>query len=290
MLDLALFGFLAGLMALGLRRPFLWILAYLYVDIVAPQKISYFLLASLPISLILFCAAFGGWLIADDKRDSRFTLRQGLLLALLLYCGVTTLTADFPVEAAAKWAWVWKALVFAIFLPLALRTRLRIEACVLFMVLAAGSIVITGGIKTVFSGGGYGSLAFFVTDNTGLYEGSIISCVAIAIIPLILWLARFGTVFPRGKPVALFAGALVFACLLIPVGTQARTGLLCIALLGVLMLRTVRHRFLFAGAAALAARAAIPLRPPRYNNPKDPIHNHPTAKSAYTPTAGWQWQ
>jgi hypothetical protein len=70
------------------------------------------------------------WLLADDKTDSRFTARQGMLLALLVYCGATTLTADFPAEAADKWAWVWKALVFAMFLPLTLRTRLRIEAAV----------------------------------------------------------------------------------------------------------------------------------------------------------------
>ena len=171
MLDLALTGFTLGFLALGLRRPFIWVLAYLYIDIVAPQKISWGILASLPISLIAFAAAFLGWVLADDKTDSRFTLRQGLMLALLAYCGITTLGADFPVEALSKWDWVWKAMVFAVIFPLTLRTRLRIEAVVLVMVLAIGSIIVTGGIKTALSGGGYGSLAFFVNDNTGLYEG-----------------------------------------------------------------------------------------------------------------------
>ena len=142
MLDLALAGFLGGLLALGFRRPFLFVLAYLYVDIVAPQKISHFLLASLPVSLIVFVAAFAGWAIADDKTRSRFTLRQVLMLFLLLYCGITTMSADFPIEAAEKWSWVWKALVFALFLPLALTTRLRIEATVLVMTLSAASITL----------------------------------------------------------------------------------------------------------------------------------------------------
>src|SRR5690606_20465484 len=155
-----------------------------------------------------------------------------------------TLVADFPVEAAEKWAWVWKALVFALFLPLTLRTRLRFEAVTLFMVLSAASIIITGGIKTALGGGGYGTLHLLVNDNTGLYESSIISCVAIAIIPLILWLVRHGTIFPGDWPggwkVKLFAGALCFACLLIPVGTEARTGLICIGVLGMIALRTVK--------------------------------------------------
>ena len=51
---------------------------------------------------------------------------------------------------------MWKALVFAIFLPFTLRTRLRIEAALLFLTLSAAAIIIVGGIKTVLSGGGYG--------------------------------------------------------------------------------------------------------------------------------------
>lgn len=289
MVDLALFGFVAGFLALGLRRPFLWVLAYLYIDIVAPQKISWFLLASIPISLIAFAAAFGGWIAADDKRDSRFTLRQTLLAVLLIYCGVTTVGADFPAEAAEKWSWVWKALVFAIFLPLTLRTRLRLEATALVMVLAAGSIIVTGGIKTALSGGGYGSLRFFVNDNTGLYEGSIISCVAVAIIPLIWWLARHGTVFPPDWRVRAFAAALTFACLLIPVGTQARTGLLCIGLLGVLSLRAVRRRFLYLALMGAAGLIAIPFLPQSFTARMSTIENHKADQSASTRVAVWLW-
>lgn len=289
MLDLALFGFIAALMVLGLRRPFLWVLAYLYVDIVAPQKISYFLLASIPVSLIAFTAAFGGWLLLDDKRDSRVTLRQGLILCLLIYCGLSTMVADFPDAAAAKWAWVWKALVFAMFLPLTLRTRLRLEAAVLVMVLAAASIIITGGIKTALGGGGYGSLAFFVNDNTGLYEGSIISCVAIAIIPLILWLAKFGTIFPPDWRVRSFAAALIFACLLIPVGTEARTGLLCIGLLGVLALRSAKRRLLYLTLTGVAALVAIPFLPASYTARMNTTVNHAGDESASTRLAVWAW-
>lgn len=289
MLDLALAAFLFGLLALGLKRPFLWVLAYLYVDIVAPQKISYFLLAALPISAIVFALAFGGWLVCDGKQGSRFTLRQGLLLLLLLYCGYTTIGADFPIDAANKWSWVWKALVFALFLPLALRTRLRIEAAALVMVLAAASIIVTGGIKTALGGGGYGTLNFFVNDNTGLYESSIISCVAIAIIPLILWLAKHGTVYPSDWRVKLFAGALVFACLMIPIGTEARTGLVCIGVLAILMLRTAKRRLLYIGLMAFAGIAAIPFLPQSFTARMNTIENHKADESAGTRLAVWAW-
>lgn len=289
MLDLAITGFALGFLALGLRRPYLWVLAYLYIDIVSPQKISWALLKALPISLIAFVLAFAGWLLGDDKRDSRFTLRQALILVLLAYCGLTTLSADFPDAAADKWAWVWKALVFAVFLPLTLRTRLRIEAAALTMVLAAGAIIIDGGIKTLGGGGGYGSLNLFVMDNTGLYEGSTLSMVAIAIVPLIVWLARHGTIFPPDWRVKLFALGLGFACLLIPIGTQTRTGLLCIGLLAVLALRTAKHRLLYLTLAGAVALAAVPLLPDSYTKRMSTIENHQADESASTRVAVWNW-
>ena len=289
MLDIALLGFLALLLLMGLKRPFVWVLAYIYVDIVAPQKIGWGLAGALPLSLIVFLAAFGGWLLLDSKKGSRFTFRQGLIAALLVWCGMTTLWAAFPDSAVAKWDWVWKSLVFAIFLPLTLRTRLRIEAAALFMVLAIGTIVINGGIKTVFGGGGYGTLSLLVNDNSGLYEGSIISTAAICTIPLALWLARHGTVFRPDWRVWSFAAGLIFACLLIPVGTSARTGLVCIAVLASVMLRSVRYRFLYMGAAGLALMAALPFLPASYVERMGTITGYQSDESASTRLQVWAW-
>ena len=289
MTELGLVAFIAAFLALGIRRPFLWVLAYLYIDILAPQKFTWMILPKLQISLVVFLAALGGWLLSDPKQESRFTLRQGLMIALLAWCGYTTLMADFPEDALGKWSWVWKALVFAIFLPLTLRTRLRLEAAALVMVLTLGAIVISGGIKTAAGGGGYGSLHLFVNNNSGLYEGSILSCVAIAVIPLIAWLARHGTIFPTDWRVKLFAVALGFACLLIPVGTQARTGLLCIALLALLSLRTVKRRFLYLGLMGAAAVVSIPFLPESFTARMSTIENHKADESASTRVAVWQW-
>ena len=289
MLDLALLAFIGVLLALGLKRPFFWVLAYIYIDVVAPQKIGWGFIQALPVSLIAFAAAFAGWLFLDTKQGSRFTVRQALIGMLLLWCGMTTLTAAFPIEAAAKWSWVWKALVFAMFLPLTLRTRLRIEAAALIMVLSIATIVINGGIKTALGGGGYGTLSLLVRENAGLYEGSILSTAAVATIPLALWLARHGTIFKPDWRVYTFVAGLVFACLLIPVGTAARTGLVCAAVLAVLLMRSVRYKFLYGGIAALAMVAAIPFLPQSFTERMGTIANHQSDESASTRVQVWKW-
>lgn len=287
--DLALVAFIGGLIVLGFRKPFLFVLGYAYVDIVSPQRLSYYLLNAVPVSLIFFVLAVCGWAAVDDKKGTRFSGRQTLLALLLLWCLFTTLTADFPVQAAEKWSWVWKALVFAIFLPLTLRTRLRIEALLLFMVLSVSSLIIIGGLKTLAGGGGYGTLNLGLSDNAGLYEGSTISTVAVAIIPTIFWLARYGTVFPSDWKVWLYAVALAFACLLIPIGTQTRTGLICNGLVALMLLRDSRHKAVALAVMAVAVMVAMPLLPKSYTQRMNTIQGYQGDASASTRIAVWQW-
>lgn len=289
MRDLFFIAFLGAFGLLALRRPFLLVAVYAYIDIVSPQRLCYFLLNSIPISFLAFVAMMGWWLVIDDKKDCRFSMRQVLMLVLLAWCGYTTMTADFPVEAMTKWNWVWKAIVAGVFLPLTLRTRLRIEALSLFMVLCASTIIINGGMKTATSGGGYGVLNLMVDNNSGLYEGSIISCVAVSLIPLILWLANHGTIFPQDWKTKGFAYALCFACLLMPVGTEARTGLVCIVILAGMMLLRSKRRFVYGPLMLVAALVAVPFLPASFTQRMGTIENHEGDESASTRVAVWKW-
>ena len=289
MRDLVLIGFLAAVMLLGVRRPFLFALAYIYVDTVSPQRLSYHLLNAIPLSMIVAVIAVAGWLVADPKDRLSFSARQGLIVALLAYAGMTTLYADFPVDAAEKWDWAWKALAFAVFLPFTMRSKLRIEAVALFLLLSAASIIIVGGLKTVMSGGGYGVLNLMIDNNSGLYESSTISTIAIALIPIILWFAKFGTIFPPDWRVKCFAAALIFACLLMPIGTEARTGLICIGVLGLLLLRDLKRRFLYIGAACALGAASIPFLPASFTNRMETIQGFAGDQSANTRLAVWAW-
>ncbi len=290
MRDLAFIAFLLAFFAMGFKRPFLLVLAYLYIDIVSPQRLTYLLLNTVPISLIAFALAVGGWILKEDKRDTRVGARQVLIVLLMLYCWLTTINADFPAEALEKWDWVWKALIFAAFLPLTLRTRLRIEALLLFMILSASSIIIIGGIKTIASGGGgYGTLNLMVDNNSGLYEGSTISAVAIAIIPVIIWFMSYGTIFKPDWRVKTYCIALVFACLLIPVGTSTRTGLLCIGLLAVLSIRAVKRKIPYLIMLGVLGLAAVPFLPSTFTNRMNTIKTYDADSSALTRLAVWQW-
>ncbi|MEM6856976.1 MAG: DUF5935 domain-containing protein [Pseudomonadota bacterium] len=289
MMGLTFLAFIGFVLLLGVRRPFLWVLLYVYIDILAPQRIGFGLIESLQVSLIAFLAAFGGYLVLDKKEYLTFSWRQGLLLALLAYCFWTTGNADFPASAEEKWEWVWKALLFAIFLPFTLTSRARLEALALTLVLTIGMIVISTGMKVTLGGGGYGNLVFFVDDNSGIYESSTLATVAIALTPLIWWFTRHGTIYKPHWSVSLFAMALIFACLLIPIGTEARTGLVCIAALGIFMLRYTKKRLAFIVGAASLGLAALPFLPQSYYERMATLAEPGGDESASTRVAVWAW-
>lgn len=289
MRDLGLVAFLVAVLALGIKRPFVFVLAFVYVDLVQPQRLSYHLLSSFPISMTLAPLAMGAWLLFDEKRWTRFSGRQFLIFLLLVYVALTTFNADLPVEAQFKWEWVWKVLIFAVFLPSAIWNRLRIEALLMVVVLSVAAIVIPVGIKTVAGGGGYGQSLGLVDNNTGLFEGSIMSTAAIGIIPILIWFARHGTLFKPNWMVNAFVGCLIFACLLIPVGTQARTGLVCIAALVLLALRFTKRRLLYMGMIGCVGLAAIPLLPSSFSERMGSIQEYKSDESASTRLAIWKW-
>jgi len=289
MRDLGLIAFLLAVLALGMKRPFVFVLAFVYVDLVQPQRLSYHLLSAFPISMMLAPLAMGAWLLFDEKRWSRFSGRQAMILLLLGYVALTTFNADLPVEAQFKWEWAWKVLLFAAFLPLAIWNRLRIEALLMVVTLSVAAVAITVGIKTAIGGGGYGQALAFVDNNTGLFEGSILSTAAIGMIPILLWFCRHGTLFKPDWRVKTFVGCLILACLLVPVGMQARTGLVCIAALVVFMLRFTKRRMLYIGMICAAGLAAIPLLPSTFTERMSSIQDYKADESASTRLAIWKW-
>ena len=68
-MGLALFG-------LGFRRPFLLVLVYVYIDIVAPQRLTYYLLNAIQISLVAVALAVGGWLLLEHGWDQAAGVRE----------------------------------------------------------------------------------------------------------------------------------------------------------------------------------------------------------------------
>src|SRR5215203_5944740 len=174
------------ILAMGFKSPFIFSLGFVWVDVFAPQLQSS-VLTGIPVSLIVGILAFVGYMISDRRDPPKLTLITVLIITM---AGWITLTSTWgvapPQSVWGKWDWAFKVLIFSAFLPFVFRTRIQIEAFYQVLVFAASVHFVSGGLKTLAGGGGYGSaLSVIRGNNTGIYEGSTMAAVAIMIIPIL---------------------------------------------------------------------------------------------------------
>jgi probable O-glycosylation ligase (exosortase A-associated) len=74
-----------------------------------------------------------------------------------------------------------------------------------------------------------------------------------------------------------------------PIGTEARTGLVCIGVLALLMLRNVKRRILYLAGAALLTLASIPFLPQSFTGRMSTIQGYQSDNSAGVRLAVWAW-
>lgn len=289
MRDLFFVGFLLLLIGLSFKRPYVMALAYIWVDLVSPQRLSYYFLSNVPIALVLAIGSLLFFLVLDDRRQMRFGAVQSLMMALLLWTTATCFWAEVPEHAWVKWDWVWKSIAFGIFLPFVMRTRQRIEMTLLFMVCGAASLTISGGAKTILGGGGYNTISFLLGSNSGLFEGSTLATVGMALVPLIIYLYNHSMLFPKTVLTLLTTCGLVLANVLITVGSEARTGLVAGAALALLMFIKVKRKLLVGAAATIVAIIAVPLLPQSFTERMSTIKTFDEDSSASGRVAVWKW-
>ena len=171
--SLLLFLIFFGYAGVGLFVPFIAALGYVWVDLMRPQQLAYSILPSVPVSLILFCVMVLSYVVFDRRNPPRITGLMVLLVVFALWVSATLLWAQHPSDAFAKWDWAIKVLIFAVFVPFIIRSRIQIEAFMLTYLFAVSGVAITYGIKTAVTGGGfYGHNYGFNFGNSGLGESS----------------------------------------------------------------------------------------------------------------------
>ena len=290
MRDIFIFFCMFGLAAASLWRPWLMTFTYLYTDLIQPQQLSYYLFQGVPLGLVFAVAAILLWL-PDRKKNIRFNIVQGLMAAFAVWFTITSLRAVIQDHQVwFKWDSAWKAVLFGgLFLPMVLSTRRRIEAAICLTVLCVGLVTVSGGMKTLGGGGGYNELKMIVQVNHGLYESSTIGTVGIALIPLIIYLYRHSPLVGRNRWTLIATIGLCASSLLIVIGTEARTGLVCVALLGLMYFVKAKRKLLFVAGAAVAMVAAIPVLPASFIDRMSTILHPSEESSAATREAVWKW-
>jgi probable O-glycosylation ligase (exosortase A-associated) len=260
-----LFLFGCYLIAFGLASsaPFILTLGYEWTDLLRPSTIVYGVAKDVPIALLFGVGAMGGYFLFDRRDPPRVGTITVLTIAMVVWTTLTTTWAADPVDGWVKWEATMKTLLFALFLPFAIRSRNHIESFIQIYIFALAGNVVTFGAKTLITGGGYSRALGLGAGNKLLTEGANLAMAALVMIPFILWVMRHGRIYPKTWWVACGYIGLIVLALATTIGTHERTGLVGMLVLAATVWWYTRYKFrmglvciVAAGIIAMAAPAS----------------------------------
>ncbi len=276
-------------LGLGAAVPFVAGLGYVWIDLFSPHRVAYSLLPGMPVAMITALVMMGAYVAFDRAAPPRPTALMVLIVLFAIWITLTTTWAVVPDSAWRKWDWAVKAVGVAAFLPFLFRSRIQIDALLVTMILSVAATMLPYGIKTLISGGGYGTNLGLFGGNYGLAESSTLAMAASASIPLILYLRNHSRVLPRGRLTTVACYGLVVAALLTVIGTTARTGLVALAVLAVVMWWRSHHKTVYVLAALVLAAIGWAVADQTYIDRMMTIFDYGSESSALGRIAVWLW-
>lgn len=274
----------------GLKRPYIALSGVIFVDILKPQSLSFSFLAGKPVSFAMTLILLFSMILNFNQISKPKSLAPiFLLIVFLCWITITTFNAEFQF-AWIKFNYVFKTILFSLFIPFILNSRIKIDTFIAILVSSISFYTIALGMTTLAGGGGYGKVLFHMnTSNTGMAESSTMAMVAVLNIPLIIYLSQSSVFKHRIKYLPVTSKLLIFASLLSVVGTAARTGLVGLLAYAGLIISRTKHKFRFASALILAVAIFIPFAPQQWLNRMETITSAEKDSSAYGRIVVWKW-
>ncbi len=276
-------------LGLGTAAPFVMTLGYVWVDTFRPQDVTYIILNQVPVAMIMGAAAVGSYFAMDRRSPPPLTLPSVLQIVMALWVTATLLWAVAGDFAWEKWDFAFKTIIFTAFLPLVIRSRVQIEAFAQTYVFSLAANFLPFGIKTLISGGGYGTNLGLAQGNAGLAEGGLLSTVCLMAVPLALYLGKNSLLMPKLKlmPLAYFGVATL--AIVTAIGTYERSALIGLFVLGAYMFVRSKRKIMFLIPALIMAGAAYYATSSKYEARMSTIGQYQQENSAYTRILVWKW-
>ena len=256
--DLFAIGLFLLFVIFGLSRPSIALCGVVWVDNFRPQEMSVSFLQGKPMSA--FMTVFFLMTLVINAKKLNVPKSFGyhfMVLFFLFWITLTTFFSEYPELAWFKHDSAFKTILAAYFIPFVLTNRKQVEAFIWLCIVAFGTLSFFGGVKTLLGGGGYGTNLIGTFGGSFWSEGSTLATMCVALIPICLLGVRT-LLAQQVKLMYLTSYGYAFASLLTVIGTQARAGLVCLAMYALLLFKATNSK---AKAVLLAAVVGLAITP-----------------------------
>ncbi len=241
--DLFLSLILLGFVIFGFSRPHIALCSAVWVNIVKPQSTSFSFLAGQQLSLLFTLFFFMVFALQFKKiRFPKNGTYHFLMLMFMMWVTVATILAEFQLVAWLKYDFTIKTLIFAYFVPFALTTKKHVEFFIVVCASALSYFIFMGGVKSLLGGGGYG-VSLIGLGGFIYAEGSTLSALSISLIPIFLYIRKHTELVKQIPILGYLFLFLVLCALAVLIGTQARTGLVALAVFLIIQFFQSKKKF-----------------------------------------------
>jgi probable O-glycosylation ligase (exosortase A-associated) len=282
MRDLALLALLFGLVPLIIARPHVGMLAYAWLSLMNPHRLTYGFTYGQPFALAVFALTLIAWLLSREPKLPRMHPLLWLIVVFACWFSFTTLFAWAPEAAVAKWDRAIKMTLAVLFTAVLITDQQRWQQLVAVLAVSIAFFGVKGGIWTILTGGNFlvwGPPESYIADNNAL------AVALVMVIPLLLFFAE--TLSRWWLRVSCYAAAALTAVAVL--GTHSRGGLLTLVIAGFLLWLRSRYRLLTGALLATAIGFGIAFMPEAWLERMDTIDEYDEDRSANMRFAAWAW-
>lgn len=161
----------------------------------------------------------------------------------MVWITITTYFAEFQFMAWYKYDYSIKTMFFAIFAPFVINSKVKFQFFLMTIVTASSYYFIIGGMTTVFEPTFYGEpLIKTNAGDTLMTESSTLSMTAAMLIPVLYYLYKHSIFADKVKLFKPLLVLILFASLMTIVGTYARTGIIGLVILFILVTLITKYK------------------------------------------------
>lgn len=290
MRDLIIMLTFVAFLTIGTMSPFVLALGYVWVDLFSPQTVTWSTLGTLPLSFIMGAASVAAYLVLDRRDAPRISPLMVMFGVMAIWISATTSWAAMPVQGEVKWEIAIKVMIFCMFIPFVVRSRIQIEAFAHVYVFSLAAHILPWAFKTILTGGGYGySLGLVGANALWVSESSAVAAIGIMLLPLLLALRKHSLLLPKGRISDLIYLGTGFSGLFASIGTFARTAIVGLGVLGVTLFLRTKRKAAFTVTTLVVAAALFAVTSDKWTARISTIEDYDTESSSLIRLLVWKW-
>lgn len=188
MRDVVLTAFVIGLVPFILANPFIGALAWAWIGMMNPHKLTWGFAYHMPFAMIVAIPTLIGFLFTRNKSSFPWSTATVYMVLFYVWTCVTSLVGlGFPTDVYAMWLKFTKVMLMLFVTMMLIRGRRQIDLLVWVIVISIGYYGTKGGVFTIRSGGGE---RVWGPDGSTIAGNNEIGLAAIIVVPLMFYLAQ----------------------------------------------------------------------------------------------------